>query len=103
MKITKMDPGLKDQVALADFNAAWCAPCRQTAPVIRDLAEKYQNTVAVAEIDINSRADVATRYMVQGIPTLILFDQGREIKRFMGIQPKETLEKTLYDILSDHR
>jgi thioredoxin 1 len=101
MKITQMDPGLKDQVALVDFSATWCGPCRQMAPVIEDLTEKYQGRVTIVEIDINSRPDVATHYMVQSIPTFILFDHGKEIKRFVGIQPKESLEKILNAILSD--
>jgi len=101
MEITRMDPGLKDQVALVDFSATWCGPCRQMAPVIEDLAEKYQGRVTMVEIDINSRPDVATHYMVQSIPTFILFDHGREIKRFVGVQPREALEKILTAILSD--
>lgn len=101
MELTQMEPGLKDQVALVDFSATWCAPCRQMAPVIKDLAKKYQGRVTVVEIDINSQSDVATHYMVQSIPTFILFDQGKEIKRFVGIQPKEALEKNLNALLSN--
>jgi thioredoxin 1 len=100
MEITQMDPGLKDQLALVDFSATWCGPCRQMAPVIEDLAKKYQGRVRMIEIDISSRPDVATHYMVQSIPTLILFDRGREIKRFVGVQTRESLEKTLNEILS---
>ena len=102
MEITRMDPDLKHQVALVDFSATWCGPCREMAPVIKGLAKKYQGRVTMVEIDISSRPDVATHYMVQSIPTLILFDQGREIKRFVGVQSRETLEKNLKDILSDH-
>ena len=99
MKITQMDPGLKDQVALVDFSATWCGPCREMAPVIKHLAEKYQGRVTMVEVDISARPDVATHYMVQSIPTVILFDQGREIKRLVGVQSRETLEKNLKDIL----
>ncbi len=53
MEITRMDPGLKDQVALVDFSATWCGPCRQMTPVVKDLAQKYQGKVAVVEIDID--------------------------------------------------
>lgn len=70
-------------------------------PVVKDLAQKYQGKVAVVEIDIDFRPDVATHYMVQSIPTLILFDRGREIKRFVGVQNKQALEKGLNDILSN--
>jgi thioredoxin 1 len=99
MKITDFDSGLKEQVALVDFSAPWCGPCRQMAPIIKKLTEKYKDRAAIVEIDIDSQPLVATHYMVQSIPTLILFDHGREIKRFVGVQSTETLEKHVDDVL----
>jgi thioredoxin 1 len=99
MDITEFEPGLKKQVALVDFSAPWCGPCRQMAPIIKKLTEKYKNRSAIVEINIDSEPLVATHYMVQSIPTLILFDHGREIKRFVGVQSTETLEKYIDDIL----
>ncbi|MCF8091339.1 MAG: thioredoxin [Desulfotignum sp.] len=100
MDITKFVPNIKDKVALVDFSAPWCGPCRQMAPVISKLKEKYKDKAAIVEIDIDSQPAVATHYMVQSIPTLILFDQGREIKRFVGVQSLETLEKNLDAVLT---
>ncbi|HKJ99815.1 MAG TPA: thioredoxin [Desulfotignum sp.] len=99
MEITEFEPALKEQVALVDFSATWCGPCRQMAPVIKKLTEKYRNRAAVVEIDIDSQPQIATHYMVQSIPTLILFDNGREIKRFVGVQSPETLEKHVDGVL----
>jgi len=101
MEITLFSPEIKDKVALVDFSAAWCGPCRQMAPVISRLTEKYKDRAAIVEIDIDSHPAVATHYMVQSIPTLILFDQGREIQRFVGIQSLETLEKNLRAVLTN--
>jgi thioredoxin 1 len=101
MEITEFAPDIKDKVAVVDFSAPWCGPCRQMAPVISRLTEKYKDRAAIVEINIDSQPAVATHYMVQSIPTFILFDQGKEIKRFVGVQPKEALEKNLNDILSN--
>ncbi|MCA1795652.1 MAG: thioredoxin [Desulfobacteraceae bacterium] len=99
MEITEFEPGLQKQVALVDFSAPWCGPCRQMAPIIKNLADKYKGRAAIVEINIDSQPLVATHYMVQSIPTLILFDHGREIKRFVGVQSTETLEKYVDDVL----
>lgn len=100
MEITQFAPDVKDKVALVDFSAPWCGPCRQMAPVITRLTEKYKNRAAIVEINIDSQPAVATHYMVQSIPTLILFDHGREVTRFVGVQSTETLEKNLDDVLT---
>ncbi len=100
MEITEFAPDIKDKVALVDFSAPWCAPCRQMVPVISRLTEKYKDKAAIVEINIDSQPAVATHYMVQSIPTLILFDHGREIMRFVGVQSTENLEKKLDAILT---
>ena len=101
MEITEFEPALKEQVALVDFSAPWCGPCRQMVPVISKLTEKYKSRAAIVEINIDSQPAAATHYMVQSIPTLILFDQGREIMRFVGIQSLETLENNLDAVLKN--
>lgn len=101
MEITELAPDVKDKVALVDFSAPWCGPCRQMVPVISKLTEKYKNRAAIVEINIDSQPAAATHYMVQSIPTLILFDQGREIMRFVGIQSLETLENNLDAVLTN--
>ncbi|MCF8114509.1 MAG: conjugal transfer protein TraF, partial [Desulfotignum sp.] len=67
MDITKLAPDIKNKAALVDFSAPWCGPCRQMAPVISKLKEKYKDKAAIVEIDIDSQPAVATHYMVQSI------------------------------------
>lgn len=90
---------IKKGITLIDFNADWCAPCRAQAPIIKNLNRIYQRRAAIVEINIDENRDLATRYMVQSIPTLILFKDGEEIKRFVGLQDQATLEKNLDQIL----
>jgi len=75
---------------LVDFWAAWCMPCRMVAPIIDELASEYEGRVTVAKVDIDSEGALASRYDITSIPTVILFKDGIEAKRFVGVQPKET-------------
>ncbi|WP_022665650.1 thioredoxin [Desulfospira joergensenii] len=90
---------LKGKTVLADFGASWCGPCRAMAPVIRELRDEYAGRTSILEIDIDSQKVLATDYMVQSIPTLILFKDGVEIKRFVGLQSKSTIENSLDAVL----
>ncbi|MCK5350056.1 MAG: thioredoxin [Desulfobacula sp.] len=86
-------------VTLVDFNAAWCAPCKAQEPVIKKLINTYQNRASIIEINIDEDRALATKYMVQSIPTLILFKDGKEIKRFVGLQSETTIAKSLDDVI----
>jgi len=75
---------------LVDFWADWCGPCKMVAPVIEELAAEFEGKVTVAKLDVDSEGPIATRYDVRGIPTVILFKDGIEVQRFVGVQPKQT-------------
>jgi len=95
MGMDQFQKNLEDGVTLVDFNADWCAPCKAQTPVIRKLISVYQNRASIIEIDIDEHRALATKYMVQSIPTLILFKDGKEIKRFVGLQSETTITKSL--------
>ena len=77
---------------LVDFWATWCAPCRRQAGAIDELAaEGYQ----VGKIDVDQETDLAGKFEVMSIPTLIVFEGGKEVKRFVGLQSKAVLEAAL--------
>jgi len=99
MGIGKIRESLKNGVTLMDFNANWCAPCKAQKPIIKKLINTYQNRASIIEIDIDEHRALATEYMVQSIPTLIIFKDGKEIKRFVGLQTETTIAKSLDDAL----
>lgn len=76
---------------LVDFWAAWCGPCRAIAPVIEQIADENAGKLKVGKVDVDVNGGVAMRYGVMSIPTLILFKDGKPVKRMVGAMPKPAL------------
>lgn len=74
---------------LVDFWAGWCGPCKMLAPVIDELAAEKGDKVKVAKVDVDAEGALAAEYGVMGIPTVILFEDGKEKERFVGVRAKE--------------
>ena len=85
----------KNKVVLVDFWATWCAPCRMMAPVLNDVASELSGNSLVGKVDIEKFQSLAQKFKVRSIPTLILFKNGAEINRFVGIKSKEFLLKEI--------
>lgn len=75
---------------LVDFWASWCGPCRMLGPVIDQLGSEL-NDVKVCKIDVDANQDLAAKYKVETIPTLVVFEGGKEVKRSVGVQPKPAI------------
>ena len=84
-----------DLPVLVDFGAPWCPPCRMLAPVIESLAEKYAGAALLCAMNIDDNASTAQRYGIKGIPTLILFVNGKEEERLVGAASKETISRLI--------
>ena len=80
-----------DGLVLVDFWAAWCPPCRRLAPTIDALAADYEGRLSVAKVDVDGNPELAQRYGIQSIPTLILFRDGRAVDKRLGALPKDDL------------
>jgi len=85
----------KNKVILVDFWASWCAPCRMMAPVLNDVADELTGHSHVGKVNIEQFQSLANKYNVRSIPTLILFKNGNEMNRFVGIKSKEFLIKQI--------
>jgi thioredoxin 1 len=77
---------------LVDFWAQWCAPCRALAPILDQLALQFQGKLLVGKVNVDEQADLAARFGILNIPTLILFKGGEEVDRMVGLQSKAQLE-----------
>lgn len=75
---------------LVDFWASWCGPCRMLGPVIDKLGSELTD-VKVCKIDVDANQDLAAKYKVETIPTLVVFEGGKEVKRSVGVQPKPAI------------
>lgn len=82
-------------VTLVDFYADWCGPCRMIAPIIEELAQEKQGKAKIAKLDIEEAQKVTSQFNVTSIPTLILFKDGREVQRVVGVRDKDTLSEMI--------
>ena len=84
---------------LVDFWASWCMPCRMLAPTIKKLAEENKGKLKVCKLNTDENQHIAAQYGIQGIPTLIIFKEGKEVGRSVGVMSKEKLQEKLNSIL----
>lgn len=84
-----------DKPVLVDFWASWCGPCRMLSPVISELAEEYEGRVKVGKVNVDEQQELAMKYRVASIPTVILFKDGQPVQTSVGVRPKAQLETML--------
>lgn len=85
---------------LVDFWAPWCAPCRNIAPIIDELAGEYAGQVGFGKVNVDENPKIATEYGVRSIPTLLIFKDGKPVRQFVGLRPKAELKKQLDSMLT---
>ena len=80
---------------MVDFWADWCGPCQMLGPVIESLAEKYEGKAVVGKVNTDEEGELAMRYTVMNIPTVIFFKDGKEIDRKVGVMPPDAFIQVL--------
>ena len=84
-----------DGLAMVDFWAAWCGPCRMVAPIVEQLANEYEGKVKIAKLDVDANQRVASRFNVRSIPSMLFFKDGKLVDTVIGAVPKPALEKKI--------
>ncbi len=82
-------------VAMVDFWAAWCGPCRLVGPIVDELAHEYEGQVKVAKVDVDASQRTAMRFNIRSIPSILFFKDGEHVDTVIGAVPKQALEQKL--------
>lgn len=88
---SQFDAAIANGVTLVDFWAPWCGLCRIQGPILEKVGESVDGQAKIAKVNVDEAGSVAGRFGVQAIPTLLLFKNGHEVRRFVVVQPKEIL------------
>ena len=103
--VTLTDQNFQSQViknaipVMVDFSAEWCGPCKMLAPVIEELADEYAGRIKVGKLDIDDNRETPGQYGIQGVPTLIIFQNGQPVKKFVGLISKDKITEALDQLL----
>jgi thioredoxin 1 len=86
-------------VTIVDFNARWCVPCHTQKPILKALEKTFSSVARVKIIDIEKNREIAFKLGIQSIPTIIIYQDGREVKRFIGLQTGDTLRNAIKQLV----
>lgn len=86
-------------LVMIDFWAAWCGPCRMISPTVEELAKEYMGKIKVMKLNTDENAEIATRYKIMGIPTIMFFKDGVKLEQIVGVVPKQQLKAKIESFL----
>ena len=95
-----LEATINEGVSLVDFWAPWCGPCRMIAPVIEELAESYEGKANICKVNTDEEQEIAGKYGIRSIPTIIFFKNGEMVDQMVGAASKQAFEEKLNSLLA---
>ena len=92
---SNFDQEIGSGVTLVDFWAEWCGPCRRIAPIVEQLAGEYEGRASVGKLNVDENPNIPGRFMIRGIPTLLLFKNGQLADTLVGLAPKDDIARMI--------
>jgi thioredoxin 1 len=86
-----------EKPVLIDFFATWCGPCKMLSPILREVKDSLGERITILKIDVDKNQQIASQYQVRGVPTMILFQNGKQLWRQSGVVPKEDIIKIIIE------
>ena len=90
------------ELVMVDFWAVWCGPCQMVAPIVDELANEYAGKVKVRKLNTDENPEVAGRYQVMSIPTILFFKKGQVVEKLVGARPKRQFKEVIDQLLAQH-
>ncbi len=87
------------KLALVDFSAVWCAPCKMLDPVLKKVSDELGDKVDFFHVDVDESPEASSRFGIRGVPTMVIFHNGQEIDRLVGFRDKNSLKKHLENLV----
>ncbi|HOV22622.1 MAG TPA: thioredoxin [bacterium] len=87
------------EFVIVDFWAPWCMPCRMVSPIIENLSKKYEGKISFGKLNVDQQQDIAVKFGIMSIPTIIIFQNGKEVDRIIGAMPEEMFEERIKGVL----
>ncbi len=90
------------ELVMVDFWAVWCGPCQMVAPIVDELAKEYAGRLRVRKLNTDENPEIAGRYQIMSIPTILFFKNGQPVEKLIGARPKQQFKEVIDSLLAQH-